>query len=112
MTDPQTAAQVLAGVLANEGADISAHETLRRAQRRVEDFTVYVGDNPINSSGPTGEIAVGRSSEARPALWHFFSCAANEVSDKVELPDQFVQRAEQLVEGRDWVGSQGLRRLL
>jgi len=44
MTDPQTAAEVLAGVLANEGADISAHETLRRAQHRAEDFTVLAGE--------------------------------------------------------------------
>ena len=44
MTEPQTAAEVLAGVLANEGADISAHETIRRAQRRAEDFTVLAAE--------------------------------------------------------------------
>ncbi len=44
MTDPQTAAEVLAGALANEGADISAHETIRRAQHRAEDFTVLAGE--------------------------------------------------------------------
>jgi len=44
MTDPQTATDVLVGVLANEGADISAHETLRRAQHRAEDFTVLAGE--------------------------------------------------------------------
>jgi len=44
MTDPQTAVEVLAGVLANEGADISAHETIRRAQHRAEDFTVLAGE--------------------------------------------------------------------
>jgi conjugative relaxase-like TrwC/TraI family protein len=44
MTETQTAAEVLVGVLANEGADISAHETIRRAQHRAEDFTVLAGE--------------------------------------------------------------------
>ncbi len=44
MTQPQIAGEVLAGVLANEGADVSAHETLRRAQHRAEDFTVLAGE--------------------------------------------------------------------
>ncbi len=44
MTEPQTATEVLAGVLANEGADISAHETMRRAQHRTEDFTVLASE--------------------------------------------------------------------
>jgi hypothetical protein len=35
---------VLAGVLANEGADISAHETIPRAQHWAEDFTVLAGE--------------------------------------------------------------------
>jgi len=39
MVEPQGATDVLAGVLANEGADISAHETLRQAARQAEDFT-------------------------------------------------------------------------
>ena len=37
---PQSAREVLAGVLANDGADLSAHETLCRVQGRAEDFTV------------------------------------------------------------------------
>ena len=37
---PQSASEVLTGVLANEGADLSAHETLERAQRHLEDFSV------------------------------------------------------------------------
>jgi len=44
MTEPQSARDVLAGVLANEGADISAHETLRRAQHQAEDFTALAGE--------------------------------------------------------------------
>jgi len=35
---------VLAGVLANEGADLSAHETLERAQLHVEDFSVLASE--------------------------------------------------------------------
>jgi conjugative relaxase-like TrwC/TraI family protein len=41
---PQSAGEVLAGVLANEGADLSAHETLERAQRHVEDFSVLAAE--------------------------------------------------------------------
>jgi conjugative relaxase-like TrwC/TraI family protein len=36
--DPQTAREVLASVLANRGAEVSAHETLRRAQHDVESW--------------------------------------------------------------------------
>ena len=43
-TAPQTAGEVLTAVLANEGADLSAHETLRRAQHRAEDFAVLAGE--------------------------------------------------------------------
>ncbi len=43
-TPPQTAGDVLAAVLANEGVEISAHETMRRAQHRAEDFTVLAGE--------------------------------------------------------------------
>jgi hypothetical protein len=39
MTQPQTARDVLAAVLAREGADLSAHETLRRVEHQAEDFT-------------------------------------------------------------------------
>jgi len=39
-----SATNVLAGVLANEGADLSAHETLEIAQRRVEDFAVLAAE--------------------------------------------------------------------
>jgi hypothetical protein len=41
---PQSASEVLAGVLANEGADLSAHETLERAQRHTEDFNVLAAE--------------------------------------------------------------------
>jgi conjugative relaxase-like TrwC/TraI family protein len=41
---PQSAGEVLAGVFANEGADLSAHETLERAQRHVEDFSVLAAE--------------------------------------------------------------------
>jgi hypothetical protein len=41
---PQSAREVLAGVLANEGSDLSAHETLERAQSHVEDFTVLAAE--------------------------------------------------------------------
>jgi conjugative relaxase-like TrwC/TraI family protein len=44
MVEPQTAREVLVRVLANEGADISAHETLRRAQHQAEDFTALAGE--------------------------------------------------------------------
>jgi conjugative relaxase-like TrwC/TraI family protein len=40
----QSASEVLTGVLANEGADLSAHETLERAQRQVEDFSVLAAE--------------------------------------------------------------------
>jgi hypothetical protein len=40
----QSAHEVLAGVLANEGADLSAHETLKRAQRQTEDFSVLAAE--------------------------------------------------------------------
>jgi conjugative relaxase-like TrwC/TraI family protein len=36
--------EVLAAVLANEGADVSAHEALELAQRRVEDFAVLAAE--------------------------------------------------------------------
>jgi len=39
MAQPQTARDVLASVLSREGADLSAHETRRRAQRQADDFT-------------------------------------------------------------------------
>ena len=39
-----SATKVLAGVLANEGADLSAHETLEIAQSRVEDFAVLAAE--------------------------------------------------------------------
>jgi hypothetical protein len=41
---PQSASDVIAGVLANEGADLSAHETLERAQRQAEDFSVLAAE--------------------------------------------------------------------
>ena len=41
---PQTAREVLAGVLANKGADLSAHETLRRVQGQVEDFSILAAE--------------------------------------------------------------------
>jgi hypothetical protein len=41
---PQSASEVLTGVLANEGADLSAHETLERAQLRAEDFGVLAAE--------------------------------------------------------------------
>ncbi|MHB1535981.1 MAG: hypothetical protein ACYC1D_15500 [Acidimicrobiales bacterium] len=39
MVEAQSASDVLAGVLANEGADISAHETMRRAAHQADDLT-------------------------------------------------------------------------
>ena len=44
MSEPQSARDVLAGVLANEGADVSAHEAMRRADRQAEDFTGLAGE--------------------------------------------------------------------
>ncbi len=41
---PQSASELLTGVLANEGADLSAHETLERAQRQAEDFGVLAAE--------------------------------------------------------------------
>jgi hypothetical protein len=38
-TKPQTARDVLAAVLANEGAELSAHETIRRAYQHAESWT-------------------------------------------------------------------------
>ena len=44
MVEPQSATDVLVGVLGNEGADISAHETMRRAARQADDFTALAGE--------------------------------------------------------------------
>jgi hypothetical protein len=41
---PQSAREVLIRVLANEGADLSAHETLRREQHQAEDFAVLAAE--------------------------------------------------------------------
>jgi hypothetical protein len=41
---PQTARDVLVNVLGNKRADVSAHETLERAQRQLEDFTVLAAE--------------------------------------------------------------------
>jgi conjugative relaxase-like TrwC/TraI family protein len=40
----QSAAEVLAGVFANEGAHLSAHEILERAHRHIEDFSVLAAE--------------------------------------------------------------------
>jgi conjugative relaxase-like TrwC/TraI family protein len=40
----QTAKEVLVSVLANEGADVSAHQTLERAQRQLEDFSILAAE--------------------------------------------------------------------
>jgi hypothetical protein len=40
----RTARDVLAGVLANDGADVSAHESLERAQLQAEDFKVLAAE--------------------------------------------------------------------
>jgi conjugative relaxase-like TrwC/TraI family protein len=44
LTKAQSAREVLVAVLANEGADVSAHETLRRAQRHAEHFTTLADE--------------------------------------------------------------------
>jgi len=36
--------EILAGVLANEGADLSAHETMQRARRQARDFTTLAAE--------------------------------------------------------------------
>jgi conjugative relaxase-like TrwC/TraI family protein len=41
---PRTAREVLAAVLANEGSELSAHETIERAQQRTEDLGVLVAE--------------------------------------------------------------------
>jgi conjugative relaxase-like TrwC/TraI family protein len=40
----RTARDVLAGVLANDGADLSAHESIKRAQLQAEDFKVLAAE--------------------------------------------------------------------
>ena len=40
----QSASEVLVGVLANEGTDLSAHEVLERAQRHIEEFSVLAAE--------------------------------------------------------------------
>ncbi len=40
----QSASEVLAGVLVNEGADLCARETVERAQRQAEDFSVLAAE--------------------------------------------------------------------
>lgn len=83
MTQTHTPAEVLAGVLANQGADLSAHETIRRALRHAEDFTTLAGeyqtlarvaqterwDSLLDRSGMTPDhIEAVRSSEAHGPL--------------------------------------------
>jgi conjugative relaxase-like TrwC/TraI family protein len=41
---PQTAREVLTGVLAREGADVSAHDALRRAQDQAESIATLAGE--------------------------------------------------------------------
>jgi hypothetical protein len=41
---PQTARDVLAGVLANEGRELSAHETLARSQRQSDDLATLAAE--------------------------------------------------------------------
>jgi conjugative relaxase-like TrwC/TraI family protein len=41
---PQSAREVLVGVLAREGADVAAHEAVRRAQHQAEDFAVLAAE--------------------------------------------------------------------
>jgi conjugative relaxase-like TrwC/TraI family protein len=43
-TPPQTAREVLAGVLANEGADIAAHEEIRRAHHEAESIATLAAE--------------------------------------------------------------------
>ncbi|MGO9878781.1 MAG: MobF family relaxase [Acidimicrobiales bacterium] len=43
-TSQRTAQDVLAGVLGNEGSDLSAHEMLRRTQGRAEDLSVLTAE--------------------------------------------------------------------
>ena len=45
MTSPRTAKDVLAGVLATSGADLSAHENLERAQLLAEDFGLLAAEH-------------------------------------------------------------------
>jgi hypothetical protein len=44
LSPQQSATGVLAGVLANEGADLSAHETPELAQRAAEDFAILAAE--------------------------------------------------------------------
>jgi AAA domain len=43
-TEPQTAREVLAGVLAHEGADVSAHEAIRRAHDQAEGIATLAAE--------------------------------------------------------------------
>lgn len=43
-TQPQTAREVLAGVLRNEGADVAAHEMIRRAQFEAESISTLAAE--------------------------------------------------------------------
>jgi hypothetical protein len=81
---PQSAREVLAGVLANEGADLSAHETLERAHRQAEDFTVLAAEYETlarvaqqqrwdalldrSGLGPDGLVQIRRSEVYGPLL--------------------------------------------
>jgi hypothetical protein len=47
---------VLTGVLANEGADISAHEILERAQRRAQDFGVLAAEYETLARSSTATV--------------------------------------------------------
>ncbi len=55
MTEPHSAADVLAGVLAHQGADLSAHESLRRAQHQAEDFATLAAEYQTIATAAQGE---------------------------------------------------------
>jgi conjugative relaxase-like TrwC/TraI family protein len=52
---PQTAREVLAGVLANEGAEVSAHETIRRAQHEAEGWVTLHAEYQTLAAAAQGE---------------------------------------------------------
>jgi hypothetical protein len=104
----QSASEVLTGVLANEGADLSAHETLERAQRRAEDFGVLAAeyetlaraaqqqrcDEVLNRSGldPERLEQVRQSPAYGPLLAAFRDAEAHGLDVEQTLPRLVVAR--------------------
>jgi len=106
VTDRQTARDVLAGVLANEGADVSAHETIQREQHAAESWPTLCAEYQtlakvaqaerwealLDRSGLSPEaLELVRGSEAHGPLLASFRDAESRGVDVEEVLPRLVQ---------------------